>query len=71
MVDAEEEQRRHAHVEHQLRGDAVEVVVDQVNAFEQDAHEQHGENRCRDVQGLDKKGEHAQAILEGLPSGGQ
>ncbi|MNN43129.1 hypothetical protein D3C81_1573520 [compost metagenome] len=65
MVDAEEQQRRHADVEHQLRGNAVEIVVDQVNAFEQHAQEQHGEDGRRDVQRLDKKGEHALAILKG------
>ncbi len=36
------------------------------STFEQHAHEQHGEDRGRDVQCLDKKGEHAQAILEGV-----
>ncbi|MNT85307.1 hypothetical protein D3C72_2254610 [compost metagenome] len=70
MVDAEEQQRGHADVEHQLRLYPVEIIVDQVDALEQYAHEQHGKDRRRDVQRLDKKGEHSLAILEGLPLGG-
>ncbi|MCY1421884.1 hypothetical protein D3C76_868980 [compost metagenome] len=59
MINPQKQQRRHAHVEHQRRRGVDEAVVDGLDALEQHAHEQHGEHRRRDVQRLDKKGEHA------------
>ncbi|MNH10945.1 hypothetical protein D3C79_704360 [compost metagenome] len=59
VVDTQEQQRRHTNVEHQCRSGMNETVVDRIDAFKQHAHEQHGKDWRRDVQGLKKKGEHA------------
>ncbi|MNC51539.1 hypothetical protein D3C75_1008340 [compost metagenome] len=59
MVDAEKQQRGHADVEYHRRSAVDEPVVDQADTLEKYPQEQHREDRCGDVQGLDEECKHA------------
>ncbi len=59
VQNPQKQQRRHGDVEHQGRCGVDKVVVDPIDAREQDAQKQHGKYRRGDCQGLQEYSQHA------------